>query len=157
MKSCRKRSRTEGVKVRRLRSVLLGSGLLVGSLGCAESHLTEQYPAWISTLPKSSKEICAIGISGPTYYAEDARANSKAAAMTELARALEVTVTSQLTVQTSGDTTGSDTAIRERSGFSSEVMLKDAQMREQWVHMGDNTQYGGKGTVYTLLCTTMSP
>lgn len=76
--------------------------------------------------------------------------------MTELARALEVTVTSQLTVQTSGDTTGSDTAIRERSGFSSEVMLKDAQMREHWVHMGDNKQYGGKGTVYTLLCTTMS-
>jgi hypothetical protein len=155
MKSCRKRSRTEGVKVWRLSSVLLGSGLLVGSLGCAEPHSTEPYPTWISTLPKSNEDICAVGISGPTYYAEDARANSKAAAMTELARALEVTVTSQLTVQTNGDTIGSDTLIRERSGFSSEVMLKDAQLREQWVHLGGDRKPGEPGTVYTLVCTSL--
>lgn len=134
--------------VRRWSVVLLGSGWLLGCIGCAE-----QPPAWISALPASKRDICAIGVSGPTYYAEDARANSKAAAMTELARAVAVTVTSQMTLQTGGDATSSDTAIRERAGFSSEVVLTQAQVREQWVHSGDNVKYGEKGAVYTLVCT----
>lgn len=139
------------MQAQRLKSVLLGSALLIGSIGCAEQH-----PTWISEVPGSKKEFCAIGVSGPTFYAEDARANSKTSAMTELARALEVIVISQMTMQTSGNATSSDTVIRERAGFSSEVVLKEAQVREQWVHTGDNKQYGEKGTVYTLVCTPMS-
>lgn len=136
---------------RRLRSMLLGTGLLIGSFGCGATH-----PTWISEVPGSKNEMCAIGVSGPTFYAEDARVHSKTAAMTELARALEVTVTSQMTMQASGDTTGSDTAIRETAEFSSGVVLKEAQVREQWVHTGDSKQYGERGTVYTLICTSIS-
>jgi hypothetical protein len=134
-----------------LRGVLIGAGLLLGCFGCAEQH-----PTWISTLPESKKDICAIGVSGPTYYAEDARMNSRATAMTELARAVEVTVKSQMTMLTSGDTTSSDTVIRETAGFNSEVVLKAAQVREQWVTTGENEQYGPKGTVYTLVCTAIT-
>ena len=149
------------MKGKRFRSVLLGVGLLMGSLGCAAPHPTEQYPteqhpAWISELPESKKELCAVGISGPTYYAEDARAYSKDAAMTELGKAVEVTVMSQMTMETNGDATTSNTVMRERAGFSSEVVLKAAQVRAQWVNTRDDKQYGAKGTVYTLLCTTMS-
>jgi len=143
------------MKVCRFRSVLLGGGLLMGSLGCAEPHPIKPYPTWVSQMPESKRELCAVGISGPTYYTEDARANSKAAAMTELARAVEVTVISQMTMQTSGDATTSDTIMRERAGFSSEVVLKNAQVREQWVNTGDGKQYGATGTVYTLVCTAM--
>lgn len=127
----------------------------MGSLGCAESHLPEQYPAWVSQIPESKRELCAVGVSGPTYYAEDARAYSKDAAMVELARAVEVTVMSQMTIETSGDSVTSDTNVRERVGFSSEVVLKNAQVREQWVSKGDNKQYGPTGTVYTLVCTAL--
>lgn len=127
---------------------LLCVGCLALISGCAE-----QLPTWIAEVPGSSSELCAIGVSGPTYYAEDARAHSKAAAMTELARALEVTVRSQLTIHSIGDSTGGDTAVRETAGFSSDVVLKDAQVREQWVHPGGDVKYGVKGTVYTLVCT----
>jgi len=143
------------MEARRIRPVLLGGGLLLGIFGCAEPHSAERYPVWIAEMPESKKELCAVGISGPTYYAEDARAYSKAAAMTELGKAVEITVISQMTMQTSGDATTSDTIMRESAGFSSEVVLKNAQVREQWVNTGDSKQYGAKGTVYTLVCTAM--
>lgn len=136
----------------RVSVVLFGSGLLVGGLGCAGPHPAELHPAWISAVPGSQKEICGVGVSGPTYYAEDARANSKAAAIMELARAVEVTVKSQLTIHMSGNERDSDTDMKETAGFKSEVVLKQAQVRAQWVHPGDDSRYGVKGTVYTLVC-----
>lgn len=136
------------MSVRQIAGILLGGGVLVGAVGCAEQH-----PAWIAEVPQSRSELCAVGISGPTYYAEDARVNSKAAAMTELARAVAVTVTSHLTMQTTGNATSSDTAIRERAGFKSDVVLQHAQVREQWVQTGDGGTYGAKGTIFTLACT----
>lgn len=129
-------------------TILLYCGMLLGVFGCAESS-----PAWISTVPGSQHEICAVGISGPTYYAEDARANSRAAATAELARAVEVRVISQLRMETRGMSTSADTAIQERAGFDSEVVLKQIQMREQWVNPGGAERFGAPGTVYTLVCT----
>lgn len=126
---------------------LLCAGCLTLISGCAE-----QPPTWIAEVPGSSHELCAIGVSGPTYYQEDARAHSKASAMTELARALEVTVKSQMTMQASGDSIGSDTAVQETAGFTSDVVLKQAYVREQWVHPGSDSRYGEKGSVYTLAC-----
>jgi len=79
--------------------------ILIGSImsfaGCANKP-----PGWVSEIPGSMKELCAIGISGPTLYPEDARARSKASAMTELARALELTVKLQLTMKMSGNSRG---------------------------------------------------
>lgn len=128
-------------------TIMLYCGISLGVLGCAESS-----PAWISTVPGSQHEICAIGISGPTYYAEDARANSKAAATAELARTMEVKVISQLRMDTRGTSTSADTAIQERAGFDSEVVLKQMQVRAQWVHPGGDERFGAPGTVYTLVC-----
>lgn len=126
---------------------LVATGMLFGFWGCAEQH-----PAWISEVPVSKSEICAIGVSGPTFYTEDARANSKATALTELARAREVAVKSLMAMQVNGNVTTSDTALQETAGFSSDVVLKQAQVREQWVHPGSDQRYGVKGTVYTLVC-----
>lgn len=122
--------------------------------GCVSltGELTEQPPVWIAKVPTSNSELCAVGLSGPTYYQEDARTYSKASAMTELARALEVTVKSQMTIRTSGDSRESDTAIQEIAGFTSEVVLKQSYVREQWVQPGGDSRYGGKGSVYTLIC-----
>jgi len=86
------------------------------------------------------------------YHAEDALSNSKAAAITELARAVEVTVKSQLTIHVTGNERDSDTDMKETAGFKSDVVLRQAQVRAQWVHPGDDSRYGVKGTVYTLVC-----
>lgn len=71
------------------------STLLMLSAACSAAPTAEppapaaavDAPGWLHTLPARGGELCAVGISGPTYYAEDARANSKANALSELSRA----------------------------------------------------------------------
>ncbi|MCX5722770.1 MAG: hypothetical protein NT179_12200 [Nitrospirae bacterium] len=109
-------------------------------------------PEWVHRMPGTKDELCAVGVSGPTYYNEDARANSKTLAMTELARTLEVKVTADMTMRSQGDSRGSETVMQEVAGFASEVVLKQAQIREQWVHSGGDPRYGSRGTIYTLVC-----
>jgi hypothetical protein len=122
--------------------------VLVTFAGC----ISEEFPRWINQLPESDSELCAIGVSGPTFYAEDARTKSISLAKTELARTLEVKIKSQMLLRSEGDHRSFSTSIDEMASFDTDVVLKNAQVREQWIHPGNNKQYGGKGTVYTLLC-----
>ncbi|MEX5213247.1 MAG: LPP20 family lipoprotein [Nitrospiraceae bacterium] len=125
---------------------VFGLGGLVNCAGSLDA------PKWVSELPAAERELCAIGISGPTYYPEDARARSQASAMAELARVVEVRVKSDLVLKSQGDRYGFDTSLNETAGFGSDVMLRNAQVREQWVHAGGDRRYGEQGTVYTLVC-----
>lgn len=109
-------------------------------------------PTWINQVPGQSEGLCAIGVSGPTFYPEDARAKSQSQALTELARVLEVRVKADMTVYSQGNNQNYDTSLQEVAGLTSDVVLKQAQVKEQWVHPGDDGQYGKKGTVYTLVC-----
>ncbi len=123
--------------------------IVISLSGCTAKGI----PQWINQLPKNKAELCAIGASGPTYYAEDARSNSISLAKSELARTMEVTIQSQMLLRSEGDDESFGTRMDEMTNFTSDVVLKKAQVREQWVHSGDsNKQYGAKGTVYTLVC-----
>ena len=128
---------------------LVPIGLVVVSAGCAGHGAP---PEWISHVPGATQELCAIGVSGPTYYHEDAKAASKTLALTALARAVEVKVVSSLTIQAQGDSRGSETSVHETSGFASDTVMKQAQVREQWIADGRDARYGVTGTVYTLVC-----
>lgn len=131
----------------------LGAMSILGCAGGLEYvEGTANPPEWVHRMPGTKDELCAVGVSGPTYYSEDARANSKTLAMTELARTLEVKVTAEMTLRSQGDGRGSETAMQEVAGFASEVVLKQAQVREQWVHSGGDPRYGSRGTIYTLVC-----
>jgi hypothetical protein len=118
-------------------------------VGCS----TAGPPPWISHVPFSNQEICAVGISGPTFYPEDARAHSTSLAMAELARAWEVKVNAHLLLRSEGDSRSSDTQLRETAAFeATDVMLKGATVREQWLYDGSDHRYGETGTAYTLVC-----
>lgn len=123
--------------------------LLLCLTGCAAE---KKVPVWLSAMPTSTQEICAIGISGPTYYQEDARVRSQASAMTELARAVEVRVKTDLLLRSEGDARGVDIRMNETAGFGSDVVLKQAQVREQWIQRKGDHAGGEPGTVYTLVC-----
>ena len=121
---------------------------LVTLVACASSVP----PTWINQVPGRSEGLCAIGVSGPTLYPEDARTNSQSLAFTELARVLEVRVKADMTVYSQGNSQHYDALLHEVAGLTSDVVLKQAQVKEQWVHPGGDRQYGEKGTVYTLVC-----
>lgn len=124
-------------------------GLMVCLVGCTADPKT---PAWLSVIPASTQEICAIGVSGPTYYQEDSRARSQASAMAELARAVEVRVKADLVLRSEGDNRSVETRLDETAGFGSDVVLKQAQVREQWVQRNKDHAAGEPGTIYTLIC-----
>ncbi|MEI2754663.1 MAG: hypothetical protein V9G17_18885 [Nitrospira sp.] len=130
-----------------MRAMTVGSMLCL--VGCAAD---QKAPAWLNTVPASTQEICAIGISGPTYYAEDARARSQASAMAELSRSVEVRVKTELVLRSEGDSRSVETRLDETAGFGSDVVLKQAQVREQWVQRNKAHAAGEPGTVYTLVC-----
>ncbi|WP_447973110.1 hypothetical protein [Nitrospira sp. Kam-Ns4a] len=103
-------------------------------------------------VPSAKGEVCAQGVSGPTYFAEDAKKASHDDALVKLAQAVKVRIQATIDFKESGDSRGSDTEIRQQAGFASDVELKQAQLREQWVSPGADPRYGPKGTVYTLVC-----
>ena len=131
---------------------VMGFGLAMLMAGCHTGALLSESPGWLSQVPGGQEELCAIGVSGPTYYPEDALARSKAQAMTELARTLEVKVKAHMLIRERGDSRGSEATIIEEAGLTSDVVLKQAQVKEQWIHPGGDARYGVRGMVYTLAC-----
>ena len=114
-------------------------------------------PAWLDHLPASKSELCATGVSGPTYYPQDALGRSKSAALTELGRAVQVKVTSELTMKQKESSTGqSGVSVEELSTFMSQAVLKLAQVRGQWVNPGGYPARGEVGTTYTLVCMPLN-
>ncbi len=114
-------------------------------------------PSWLDQLPASKENLCAIGLSGPTYYPEDAVANSKAQAFTELARGIQVRVKSDMEIRQRGESSGaSEVTVEELSAFMTEVVVKLAQVRSQWVNSGGFPTRGERGTVYTLVCMPLA-
>jgi hypothetical protein len=114
-------------------------------------------PVWLDHPPAVKSEICATGVSGPTFYSEDALAKSKSAALTELGRAVQVKVTSGLTLKQREDSAGqSSVSVQELSAFMSEAVLNLAQVRGQWVNPGGYPTRGETGTAYTLVCMPLN-
>ena len=114
-------------------------------------------PTWLDHLPSSKSELCATGVSGPTYYQQDALARSKSSALNELGRAVQVKVTSELTMKQRESTGGSSAvSVEELSTFMSNAVLKLAQMRGQWVNPGGYPSRGEPGTTYTLVCMPLN-
>jgi len=72
--------------------------------------------------------------------------------MTELARTIEVRVKTDMVLRSEGDGRGVETRLDETAGFGSDVVLKQAQVREQWVQRSKDSLVGEPGTVYTLVC-----
>ena len=112
-------------------------------------------PSWLDHPQVSKDELCAIGVSGPTLYAEDAIAQSKAQSLTELGRSMEVKIRSELIMTTEARGEQFQIELRERAKLISETEVKNAQTRSQWVNPGDHQGRGEKGTVYTLACVPL--
>jgi hypothetical protein len=113
-------------------------------------------PDWLDHPQISKAELCATGVSGPTYYPQDAVARSRTAALNELGRAVQVRVTSELSMRQRESGTGSSVSVEELSTFMSQAVLKLAQMRGQWINPGGYPSRGETGTTYSLICMPLT-
>jgi len=113
-------------------------------------------PAWVTNIPQEKGRLCAMGVSGPTYYPEDAIVNSKTQGMSELGRSLKSQVKSQMLVQEHGGSSDySDVKIEDAVALSSNQILELAEVKSRWVNSGGYPDHGTKGTVFTLICTPL--
>jgi hypothetical protein len=131
----------------------IGMVLLTGCAGAPLPPSGTPPPAWLDRLPASQEELCAVGVSGPAYYQQDALAKSTSLGFTELSRSVQVRVTSEMAVRQQGESSGrSDIAVQEVSAFASDVVVRLAQVRAQWINPGGYPNRGEAGIVYTLVC-----
>ncbi|GJL57036.1 MAG: hypothetical protein NPIRA02_41680 [Nitrospirales bacterium] len=132
------------------------------SAGCGGGAAVESThgnppPSWLTTLPQERDTLCATGISGPTYYPEEAFVNSKTQGLSELGRSLRSHVKSRMLVQEHGGSADfSHVQIEDAVALSSEEILEKSEVRSRWVNPGGYPAHGTKGTVYTLICTPLS-
>ena len=149
----------------RLGRIVAGTLSLMLLLSCGESPRAKTDsvpaptsaqlpPAWLDHPQVSKEEVCAIGISGPTYFMEDALAASKVQAYTELGRSMQVLVKSQMKTQLSGSGETSSFQLHEQAELDTQTKLEKAEVRDQWVNPGGYPNLGQKGTVYTRMCVT---
>lgn len=110
-------------------------------------------PDWLDHPNPSKEDLCAVGVSGPSYYLEDAIKNSHAQALTELARSVKVEIVSGMDVSVSSS--GGElyqSRVSERANLTTDAVVHQAQVRGKWVSPGGYPVRGEKGTVYTLVC-----
>ena len=144
------------IKNERVLGSMFHTMVIWGSMLTLASCASHGPPTWVNHVSELHEELCAVGVSGPTFYPEDARTQSQAMALTELARALEVRVKTDTIMYSSGSRQSFDTTLQEVAGLTSDVVVKKAQVQEQWVHAGEDQGYGEKGTVYTLVCMPLN-
>ena len=141
------------------RHMLLSSCLVTAGCGggsALESDAGDSPPSWLTNRSQDSGKLCAVGVSGPTYYPEDAIVNSKTQALSELGRSLKSQVKSQMLVQEHGGSGNySDVEINDAVALSSNEILELAEVKSRWINSGEYQTHGTKGTVYTLICTPL--
>lgn len=140
--------------------VLWGSVALLWVSACRGFPSTsgDPPPVWLTEVQREADEVCAVGVSGPTFYTEDAQVNSKADALTELGRAVRVTVSSSFVMhQRSLSSDKAHVDVEDTSSQVSLAVLERAQVKARWVNSGDYPSRGQRGTVYTWMCLPVTP
>jgi len=139
--------------------------LFVIVVGCASTPLKEpspakeegrspDIPAWVSTLPRDSTYIYAIGTCPKTYYKADAEAKALENARAELARSISIKVKS--TVIDRQELQGQTGTFQQTSGEQSsqidetvsEAVLKGSEVVAYW--RDEKGIVGEAGTTYCL-------
>lgn len=149
------------VNVRSARGVLRPSLLLLGLaslVGCATAPATidgadrSTPPGWLRTLPRESNVIYAVGIAGPTYFAEDSLRYAQDDARVQLSHALASKVTAiTVSVTNDGNSGWTDSAgvVESITGDYTDAVVELSEIVGTWVDRQGG--YSGRaGTSYAL-------
>jgi hypothetical protein len=108
-------------------------------------------PEWVLRLPRMAGNICATGAVDPTFYRQDGRSQAADSARNELARTIQVKVTSVMyDEQTTSGSYVDQSFVSQVVGSISDVVLSGAQVMEYWFDEYGNVSR--KGMTYALAC-----
>ena len=111
-----------------------------------------QPPDWVKGEPKIEGMICAVGISGPTYFKDDAQSYAAENGRKELAKFLSIRIeTIMVDVATATGSTVDEATVMQVSSWSTAASLEYSQVIEYWYDTDGVMPAGGKMT-YALCC-----
>lgn len=138
----------------------LGAALFVTLMGCGGTQAVPperppipdvEVPVWVNRTPRMEGNVCAVGAVDPTYFRQDGRVSAAESARNELARTIQVKITSVMYDEQDNRGTYVDQAIvSEVIGSVSEGVIAGAEVLEYWYD-----EYGSvsrKGMTYALAC-----
>lgn len=129
--------------------------LLVLLLGCRTAPASRPEaspPGWLTQLPREQKAMYAVGVSGPTYYPEDAVRYAQEDGRIQLAHALASKVTAITVAITSEQGSYADNAgvVESATGDYTEAVVELSEVVATWVDRSG--RYSGRaGTAYALV------
>lgn len=124
--------------------------------GCVASHEVKPdkaVPGWVLKVPGEKDRLCAVGVSEPTYFREDARKYASENARSELARTIHVNIKSimvDITTEKGGDI--AEGRIIEASSWASDAALKESEITSFWYDEEGIAPVRKKGVSYALAC-----
>lgn len=127
--------------------------LLLFQFSCASDTSRKEpgIPAWLTRLTQEKNTLCAMGMSGPTFYRDDAMKNAAENARTELARTLKVEIDSIMIDVSSEKNSGvSESSVTSISSWATKAVVEGSYIKEYW-HDHDG-KYGKKNYSYALAC-----
>lgn len=108
-------------------------------------------PDWVMRTPRMTGNICAVGAVDPTFFRQDGRANASESARSELARTIQVKITTVMyDEQTTHGQFVEQAIVQQVVGSLSDVVLSGAQVMEVWYDAYGNVSRNGM--TYALAC-----
>jgi hypothetical protein len=146
------------------RRVLVASGLTLLPTGCLGGRAaaprvlvkpapetTADVPYWVRRTPSEKGKVCATGAVNPTFYQQDGRVYAAEAARNELARSVQVHISSIM--YDSESTSGGDVRqyiVSEVTTAVQDGVVSGAEVLEYWYD--DHGAVARKGMTYALAC-----
>ncbi|MFO0728737.1 MAG: LPP20 family lipoprotein [Myxococcota bacterium] len=108
-------------------------------------------PEWVMHLPRKKGDVCAVGAVDPTYYRQDGLKFAAESARAELAKTIQVKVSSvMLDYQTTSGSSVDQATVEEVVGSVSDGVISGAEIVESWYD--EEGQVSRRGMTYALAC-----
>ena len=116
-----------------------------------ESEKPTPAPVWVSSVPQPKGQVCATGAVDPTYYRQDGRTRAAEAARNELARSIEVHITSVMVdVETSRGGSVNQYIVSEVTSLVENGVVQGAEVVSYWYDPVGSVSR--RGMTYALAC-----
>jgi hypothetical protein len=112
----------------------------------------KKMPDWVMRTPSIAKTVCAVGAVDPTFYRDDGRRNASDAARNELAKTVQVKISSVMydEINSHGGGWTSEVSVQQIVGSISDVVLSGAQISEVW--FDEHGVVDREGMTYAMAC-----
>jgi hypothetical protein len=109
-------------------------------------------PDWVMHTPSMPKKVCAVGAVDPTFYRDDARSNASDAARAELAKTIQVKISTVMydEINSHGGGWTEEVSVQQIVGSISDVVLSGAQVVEVW--FDEHGVVDREGMTFALAC-----